>query len=45
MKRVLGLQRLADVSTLSPMLKEADANSVKKLRSCLREMIIERVRM
>jgi len=42
-KRVLGLQRLPDVSTLSRMLKEADGNSVKKLRSLLREMIIERV--
>ena len=42
-KPVLGLQRLPDVSTLSRMLKEADANSVKDVRSLLRELIIERV--
>ncbi|MFO7901169.1 MAG: hypothetical protein ACQESR_20885 [Planctomycetota bacterium] len=44
MKRVLGLQRLPDVSTLSRMLKEADAKSVAKLRGLLREMIMDRLR-
>jgi hypothetical protein len=42
-KRVLGLQRLPDVATLSRMLKEADAKSVANLRRLLRELLFERL--
>ncbi len=42
-KRVLGLQRLPDVATLSRMLKEANAKSVEKLRCLLRQMILDRL--
>jgi hypothetical protein len=43
-KRVLGLKRLPDVSTLSRMLKEADPKSVERLRALLREMVLKRLR-
>ena len=42
-KRLLGLNRLPDVATLSRMLKEATAGSVEKLRRLLREMVIDRL--
>jgi hypothetical protein len=42
-KRLLGLKRLPDVSTLSRMLKEATASSVEKLRQLLRQMVRERL--
>jgi hypothetical protein len=43
-KRVLGLNRLPDVATLSRMLQEAGAKSVGHLRALLREMVLERLR-
>lgn len=43
-KRVLGLKRLPDVATLSRMLKEADFQSVEKLRRLLREMTLARLK-
>lgn len=42
-QRILGLKRLPDVSTLSRMLKDADAKSIERLRKVLREMILERL--
>lgn len=42
-KRLLGLQRLPDVATLSRMLKEADAKSVANLRQLLRDLVFERL--
>lgn len=42
-QRVLGLNRLADIATLSRMLQEADAPSLEKLRSLLREMVLQRL--
>lgn len=44
-QRVLGLGRLPDVATLSRMLKEATAASVEHLRSLLREMVRQRLRL
>ena len=43
-KRLLGLKRLPDVSTLSRMLKDADAKSVERLRGLLRQLVIDRLR-
>ncbi len=43
-KRLLGLKRLPDVSTLSRMLKGADAKTVEKLRGLLRWLITDRLR-
>ncbi len=43
-KRLLGLNRLPDVSTLSRMLKEADAKTVDKLRGLLRRLVTDRLR-
>jgi hypothetical protein len=42
-QRVLGLKQLPDVATLSRMLKEADQDSVDKLRQLLRDMVLERL--
>lgn len=42
-KRLLGLQHLPDVATISRMLKEADAKSVANLRQLLRDMLFERL--
>lgn len=42
-KRLLGLNRLPDVSTVSRMLKDADAKSVERLRRLLRDMLFERL--
>lgn len=42
-KRVVGLERLPDVSTLSRMLKDADEQSVENLRRLLRDMIFARL--
>ena len=44
-KRVLGLNRLPDVATLSRALKEATAESVHGLRLLLRELVFERLRV
>lgn len=43
-KRVLGLNRLPDVATLSRMLKEADPKSVENVRRLLKDMLFERLR-
>ena len=43
-KRLLGLNRLPDVATLSRMLKEADAKSVERLRGLLRDMVLDRLK-
>lgn len=42
-QRILGLKRLPDVSTVSRMLKHADAKSVANLRRLLRELLFERL--
>ena len=42
-QRLLGLQRLPDVATVSRMLKNADAKTVKHLRRLLAEMIFQRL--
>lgn len=42
-QRLLGLQRLPDVATISRMLKNADGRSVKRLRALLAEMIFQRI--
>ena len=39
----MGLKRLPDVATLSRMLQEADARSVRNLRGFLRQMLFERL--
>ena len=41
-KRVLGLKRLPDVSTLSRSLASADEQSVGKVRSESRHLVMER---
>lgn len=43
-QRVLGLKKIPDASTLSRMLKEADPESVAKLRQLLAELVLERLR-
>jgi len=43
-QRVLGLKSLPDVATISRMLKEADPQSVDKLRQLLGDMVLERLR-
>ena len=42
-QRVLGLKRLPDVATISRMLKDADAESVGKLRDLLGKMVLDRI--
>jgi hypothetical protein len=42
-RRVLGLDRLPDVSTVSRALRAFDMKSVKKLRSLLRDMVLHRL--
>lgn len=42
-KRVLGLERIPDVATISRMLKQADEKSAENLRRLMREMIFERL--
>lgn len=42
-KRVLGLDRLPDVATISRMLKDVCSNSVEKLQALLRQMAIDRL--
>jgi hypothetical protein len=44
LKRLLGLQQLPDVATLSRMLKDADAKSIASLRELLRELLFRRLR-
>jgi hypothetical protein len=43
-KRLLGLRCLPDISTLSRMLQEADAQSVENLRTLLRDLLFERLK-
>ena len=43
-QRVLGLRSLPDVATISRMLKEADEQSVEKLRQLLGDMVLERLK-
>jgi hypothetical protein len=43
-QRVLGLKRIPDASTLSRMLRKADAKSVASLRQLLSELVLERLR-
>lgn len=43
-KRLLGLRRLPDVATLSRMLKDADEQSVARLRDLLRRRVVDRLR-
>ena len=43
-KRVLGLNRLPDVATVSRMLKDADEKSVGRLRRLLRRQVVNRLR-
>jgi hypothetical protein len=42
-KRLLGLDRLPDVATLSRMLRNADAKSVLNLRRLLRDLLLQRL--
>lgn len=42
-QRLLGLQRLPDVATISRMLKQADDRNVKHLRRLLADMIFQRI--
>lgn len=44
-KRLLGLNQLPDVATISRTLKEADADSVKNIRMLLRNLVFERLRI
>ncbi|MDP6736970.1 MAG: IS1380 family transposase [Nitrospinaceae bacterium] len=44
-KRLLGLNQLPDVATLSRALKQADAESVAALRSLLRDLVFERLQI
>ncbi len=43
-KRVLGLNQLPDVATISRTLKDADDHSVQKLRHLLRKMVLDRIK-
>ena len=42
-QRELGLKQLPDVATISRMLKEADRQTVDKLRGLLTDMVLERI--
>ena len=44
-QRLLGLHQLPDVATLSRTLKQADAQSVKNLRTLLRDLVFQRLRV
>ena len=43
-KRLLGLRRLPDVSTLSRVLKDATEPSIDRLRRLLRRLVVDRLR-
>ena len=43
-KRLLGLRRLPDVATLSRVLKDADQQSIERLRHLLRRLVVDRLR-
>jgi hypothetical protein len=43
-KRVLGLNRLPDVATISRTLAQADEQSVENLRRTVRELVLERLK-
>jgi hypothetical protein len=42
-KRILGLNRLPDVSTVSRALASADQTSIEKIRAVCRELVLERL--
>ncbi len=42
-QRLVGFRTMADVATLSRMLKQADEKSVEKLRSLLGDLVLERL--
>ncbi|HIC33825.1 MAG TPA: IS1380 family transposase [Gammaproteobacteria bacterium] len=42
-KRILGLEKLPDVATLSRMLRDADAKSVQRLRDLLKHVTVQRL--
>ncbi len=42
-KRILGLKRLPDVGTISRTLKDADEQSVQRLRQLLQDMVFDRL--
>ena len=42
-QRVIGFDVMPDVATLSRMLKDADAKSVRKLRTLLGDMVVQRI--
>jgi hypothetical protein len=44
-KRVLGLNRLPDVATISRALAQADERSVENLRRAIRELVMDRLRV
>jgi hypothetical protein len=44
-QRLLGLKRLPDVATVSRTLKQADAQSVNHLRTLLRDLVFQRLRI
>ena len=44
-KRLLGLNQLPDVATVSRALKESDAQSVKNLRLILRDIVFQRLQV
>lgn len=44
-QRLLGLKRLPDVATVSRMLKDADEESVAKLRKLLQQLLVERLQI
>lgn len=44
-KRLLGLQRIPDVATLSRFLKDSTAQSVQNLKRALRDMVLTRLRL
>ena len=43
-KRLLGLRRLPDASTLSRMLRDTTPRSIDKLRQLLRQLVVKRLR-
>ena len=43
-KRLLGLKRLPDVTTISRRLKDADEKSIARLRRLLRRLVVDRLR-
>jgi hypothetical protein len=44
-KRLLGLKKIPDTATISRALKDATKENVDKLRHCLREMVLARLKL